>query len=85
MLFDPGDKEGGPKREEGFYGLECSCDEYRCSCHKKLKDTVTDLELVRRGIALAESREKHPSFRMELQAVLQVCDDVVGRLKTEQE
>ncbi len=28
---------GLPWREEGFYGMYSSCDEYRCPCHEKLK------------------------------------------------
>lgn len=46
--------------------------------HSSLADGLVhllkELELLRRGVWLAEQREKHPSYAMELQAVLQTAD-----------
>lgn len=35
---------------------------------------LKELELLRRGVELALNREKHPSYKMELDAVLQTAD-----------
>jgi hypothetical protein len=35
---------------------------------------LEELALLRRGLDLAERRERHPSYRMELQAVIQTAD-----------
>lgn len=42
---------------------------------------IKDMELIRHGVDLAERREKHPSYRMELQGVLQCCDLMLERLR----
>jgi FtsZ-binding cell division protein ZapB len=42
---------------------------------------LDDLALIRRGVELAEMREKVPSYRMELQGVLQMIDELRPRLE----
>jgi predicted transcriptional regulator len=43
---------------------------------KERKLLLDDIDLIRRGVRLAEQRERHPSYVMELQAVLQVVDEL---------
>ncbi len=39
-----------------------------------LTDLINDLQLLRRGFDLAERRERIPSYRMELQDMVRMCD-----------
>jgi hypothetical protein len=47
---------------------------------ERLKVIEKEAALLRRGISLALMREKVPSYHMELKAVLETVDIVIGQL-----
>lgn len=51
------------------------------SAQELLRIVLGDLELVCRGVDYAERREKVPSYRMELIAVRQILDTLLGRMR----
>jgi hypothetical protein len=65
---------------EGFVAKEpLKLDEL--SKEKLLKIVLDDLSLIRRGVDLAERREKRISYVMELQCVLEMLDVLTGRVR----
>jgi hypothetical protein len=58
-----------PERREAVVGIT-----------ERLKVLEQEAALLRRGISLALMREKVPSYHMELKAVLETVDIVIGQL-----
>lgn len=48
---------------------------------KLLKIVLDDVSLIRRGVDLAERREKRLSYAMELQCILDMLDVLPGRVR----
>lgn len=49
---------------------------------EKILDIVLDdISLITRGVSLAERRERHPSYAMELRCVLEMLEVLPGRIR----
>jgi hypothetical protein len=47
------------------------------AAQNELHPQFQQIELIRRGVELAEQREKHPSYAMELKGLLEMVEDLL--------